>query len=88
MKASKIAYKPVGMVLGAVGGLVAGAVFKQAWKVIGHDEDAPDATDEDRGWREVLLAATAQGAIFAAVKAAVDRGGATAVRRLTGTWPG
>ncbi|WP_093802565.1 DUF4235 domain-containing protein [Streptomyces sp. Wb2n-11] len=88
MKASKIAYKPIGLALGAGSGLVAGAVFKQAWKVISRDEDAPDATDEDRGWREVLLAATAQGAIFAAVKAAVDRGGATAVRRLTGTWPG
>jgi hypothetical protein len=29
-----------------------------------------------------------QGAIFAGVKASVDRGGATATRRLTGTWPG
>jgi hypothetical protein len=55
---------------------------------LGHDEDAPDATDEERGWREILLAATLQGAIFAAVKATVDRGGATATRRLTGTWPG
>lgn len=88
MKASKIAYKPVGLALGAVSGVVAGGVFKQVWKVAGHDEDAPDATDEDRGWREILLAAALQGAIFAAVKAAVDRGGATAVHRLTGTWPG
>jgi hypothetical protein len=88
MKASKIVYKPVGLILGAVSGAVAGGVFKQVWKTIGHDEDAPDATDQDRGWREVLIAATLQGAIFAAVKAAVDRGGATAVHRLTGTWPG
>ncbi|GAA1522319.1 DUF4235 domain-containing protein [Streptomyces albidochromogenes] len=88
MKASKIAYKPIGMALGAASGVVAGGLFKQVWKVVGHDEDAPDATDEDRGWQEILLAATLQGAIFAAVKAAVDRGGATAVRRLTGTWPG
>ncbi|MFE3416099.1 DUF4235 domain-containing protein [Streptomyces mirabilis] len=88
MKASKIAYKPVGLALGAVSGIVAGAAFKQAWKMLGHDEDAPDATDEERSWNEVLLAATLQGAIFAAVKAAVDRAGATATRRLTGTWPG
>ncbi|MEU9214200.1 DUF4235 domain-containing protein [Streptomyces sp. NPDC048415] len=87
MKASKIAYKPVGLALGAVSGMLAGAVFKQAWKVLGHEEDAPDATDEDRTWREVLLAATLQGAVFAAVKAAVDRAGAAATRRLTGTWP-
>jgi hypothetical protein len=37
------------------------------WKKLGHDEDAPDATDEDRTWQEVLLAATLQGAIFAGV---------------------
>ncbi|MET7986605.1 MULTISPECIES: DUF4235 domain-containing protein [unclassified Streptomyces] len=72
MKASKIAYKPVGLALGAVSGMIAGAAFKQAWKVIGHDQDAPDATDEERGGVEVLLAATLQGAIFAPVKAAVD----------------
>jgi hypothetical protein len=53
----------------------AGALFKQVWKKLGHDEDAPDATDEDRTWQEVLLAATLQGAIFAEVKAAVDRAG-------------
>lgn len=68
--------------------MLAGGLFKQAWKLVGHDDDAPDATDEDRGWREVLLAATLQGAIFAGVKAAVDRAGAVATRRLTGTWPG
>ncbi|MFE3036462.1 DUF4235 domain-containing protein [Streptomyces canus] len=88
MKASKLAYKPVGMAMGAVSGVVAGSVFKQVWKRLGHDEDAPDATDEQRTWREVLTAAVLQGAIFAGVKAAVDRGGATATRRLTGTWPG
>ncbi|MFE5792975.1 DUF4235 domain-containing protein [Streptomyces sp. NPDC056503] len=88
MKASKIAYRPVGFALGAVSGMIAGAVFKQAWKVFGHDEDAPDATDEDRGWSEVLLAAVLQGAIFAGVKAAVDRAGAATTRRVTGTWPG
>ncbi|WP_030772323.1 DUF4235 domain-containing protein [Streptomyces sp. NRRL F-2664] len=88
MKASKIAYKPIGLALGATSGMIAGAAFKQAWKMISHDGDAPDATDEDRTWREVLIAAALQGAIFAVVKAAVDRAGAATTRRLTGTWPG
>ncbi|WP_418960360.1 DUF4235 domain-containing protein [Streptomyces tritici] len=88
MKASKIAYKPIGLTLGTLSGMAAGALFKQAWKMIGHDEDAPDATDESRSWREVLVAAALQGAIFAVVKAAVDRAGATATRSLTGSWPG
>ncbi|MET9462044.1 DUF4235 domain-containing protein [Streptomyces canus] len=88
MKASKVAYKPVGMAMGALSGVLAGAMFKQVWTRLGHEEDAPDATDEHRTWREVVSAAVLQGAIFAGVKAAVDRSGATATRRLTGTWPG
>jgi hypothetical protein len=86
-KAVKIAYKPVGLLLGAGAGLVSGLIFKQVWKVAGHDDDAPRATDEERDWTEILLAAAIQGAIFAVVKAAVDRVGATGVRKATGQWP-
>lgn len=88
MKASSIVYKPLGMALGAAGGMLASLVFKQTWKLLGRDRNAPDATDEERAWREILLTAALQGAIFAVVKAAVDRSGAATVRRLTGTWPG
>jgi hypothetical protein len=87
MNAKKIAYKPVGIVLGMAAGAVAGLVFKQVWKAIEGDQDAPNATDEDRQWGEILLAAALQGAIFAVVKAAVDRAGATSVRKVTGEWP-
>ena len=88
MNAAKIAYRPVGLALGAVSGMIAGMAFKQAWKLIEGEGDAPDATDEDRSWQEILTAAAIQGAIFAVVKAAVDRSGAVATRRVTGTWPG
>ncbi|HZD99106.1 MAG TPA: DUF4235 domain-containing protein [Micromonosporaceae bacterium] len=83
----KIAYKPVGLVLGAAAGAISGLVFKQIWKYVANDDDAPNATDEDRGWGEILTAAALQGAIFAVVKAAVDRAGASGVRRVTGRWP-
>ncbi|MEU6340820.1 DUF4235 domain-containing protein [Streptomyces sp. NPDC046977] len=88
MRASGMLYRPVGLALGALGGAVAGALFTRAWKLLGHEGEAPKATDEERGWREVLIAAALRGAVFATVKAAVDRAGATGVRRLTGTWPG
>ncbi|MFD3548679.1 DUF4235 domain-containing protein [Streptomyces sp. NPDC058655] len=88
MNKAKAAYKPVGLLMGFAGGMAAGAAVKQLWKVVGGDDEAPDATDEDRGWREILFAAALQGAVFAVVKAAVDRAGATGIRRLTGTWPG
>jgi predicted metal-dependent enzyme (double-stranded beta helix superfamily) len=86
-KAVKVAYKPVGPLLGAGAGLISGLIFKQVWKVASHDDDAPNATDEHRGWTEILLAAAVQGAIFAVVKAAVDRAGAAGVRKATGQWP-
>lgn len=84
---NKLAYKPVGLLLGIGAGMVAGVLFKQVWKMAAGDDDAPNATDEDRGWGEILAAAALQGAIFAVVKAAVDRGGAAGMRRLTGRWP-
>jgi len=86
-KVSKIAYRPVGLLLGIGAGAVAGFVFKEVWKLASGDDDAPNATDEDRGWGEILAAAALQGAIFGLVKAVVDRGGAAAVRKLTGQWP-
>lgn len=86
-KIGKAAYRPVGVLLGLAAGAVAGAIFRQVWKVTAGDGEAPSATDEHRGWGEVLAAAALQGAIFSAVRAAVDRGGAVGVRRLTGHWP-
>jgi hypothetical protein len=86
-KVSKLAYRPVGLLLGLGAGAVAGFVFKEVWKLAAGDDDAPNATDEDRGWGEVLAAAALQGAIFALVRAAVDRGGAVGVRKVTGQWP-
>ncbi|MEV4613144.1 DUF4235 domain-containing protein [Kitasatospora sp. NPDC049258] len=83
----KILYKPLGLLFGVLGGVVASAVFKRLWAFLGHEQDAPRATDRDRTWREVLTAAALQGAVFALVKAAVDRGSAVGARRLTGTWP-
>jgi predicted metal-dependent enzyme (double-stranded beta helix superfamily) len=86
--AVKVAYKPVGLLLGAGAGMLSGIIFKQIWRIAGRDDDAPNATDEDRGWGEILTAAALQGAIFAVVKATVDRAGATGVRKTTGQWPG
>ncbi|MFG3493471.1 DUF4235 domain-containing protein [Streptomyces sp. NPDC047928] len=86
-KKQKLLYRPVGILLGVLSGAVATALFSRLWRMVGGGDEAPEALDEDREWREVLFAAALQGAIFAAVKAAVDRSGAAGVRRLTGTWP-
>ncbi len=84
----RLLYKPLGVLVGVIGGLLAAASFKQVWRRVGRDDDAPSATDHTHGLSEVLLAAALQGAVFGVVKAAVDRAGAVGYQRLTGVWPG
>lgn len=79
---AKIAYKPVGMILGVIGGLIAGRVFGVIWKKVSHEDSTPQPLSDDYSTREVLLAATLQGAIFALIKTAVDRYGMKGVRRF------
>ena len=84
----KVSYKAVDLIADMAGGLAVGLIFSRAWSIIEQGDDVPRPTDEQRGWREILLAAGLQGAIFALVKAAVDRGIAEGTRKLTGIWPG
>jgi len=84
----KVIYKPFGLLASVLGGLLAGALFKRIWRAVTDEDDSPDATDQDRGWGEILAAAAIEGAVFGGVKAAVDRAGATSFARATGTWPG
>jgi hypothetical protein len=80
-------YKPLGFAVSWGGGRLATAVFQKTWKAIKNEDDAPDALDRDRRWGEILLAAAIQGAIFAVVRAVIDRAGAQAMERRTGVWP-
>jgi len=84
----KLLYKPLGMLFGVLGGLLANAIFHRVWRRIGGTDEAPKATSPNNQWQDVLLGAAIQGVVFAVVKAAVDRAGATGFQRLTGTWPG
>jgi uncharacterized protein DUF4235 len=77
-------YRLMSLGLSVVSGMLAGALFKGMWKLIAREEDAPDATDMQRSWKEVLPAAALQGAIFATVKAAVERGAVQGGRKMAG----
>jgi hypothetical protein len=85
---AKLVYKPLGVLFGVLGGIIAAALFKRVWQLVAHESDAPQATDRNKGWAEVIAAAAAQGAVFGGVKAVIDRAGATGFARLTGVWPG
>jgi len=83
----KLLYKPVSMLASVVSGLFATILFKQVWRATTGAEQAPSARDPEYNWRQIAVAALVQGAIFGAVKAVVDRAGASAFAHATGSWP-
>jgi uncharacterized membrane protein len=85
---NKLMYKALGLVVSLLASLLAGVIFKKLWKVTPGSDEAPEATDQRRGWGEVLLAAAVQGVIFSVIRAAFDRATAEGVRQATGEWPG
>jgi len=85
---AKLIYRPFGLLFSILGGVLASMLFKRLWQVWSDEEDPPKPKESEYGWRELLPAALLQGAIFGLVKAAIDRGGARAFERMTGTWPG
>lgn len=88
LSVARVVYKPIGLLVSILGGILAGVVFKRLWKVAAHEKDPPKPTEERRGWAEVIAAATVQGAVFGGIKAAIDRAGATGFSKATGSWPG
>jgi Protein of unknown function (DUF4235) len=85
---TKLLYKPFSLTFGMAGGAIAGQIFRRVWMRIARADEPPRATSPQYGWGQVLAAAAIRGAIVATVKAAVDRGSAEGMRKLTGKWPG
>lgn len=54
---NKILYKPFSIAFSVAGGIAAGVVFKQIWKRLSGEDEAPQATSQEYGWGEVLAAA-------------------------------
>jgi len=89
-KSAKVLYRPWGMLASMLGGLIAGQIVGLIWKkaVPGDQDHPPKPLDSEYRLRQILVAALVQGAIFAAVRALIDRGGARLFERATGEWPG
>jgi hypothetical protein len=83
----KLIYKPFGLILGLLAGLIGKKLFNFAWTKI-DDEEPPSGTTEYAPWAKVVGAAALQGVIFKVTRVVVDRYGATGWRYLTGVWPG
>jgi hypothetical protein len=84
----KLLYRPLGLLVSLLGGLVAGALVQQVWKNVCREDEAPKPTQPQGSWKEIVPAAALEGAIFGAVKAAADRAGLKVFEKATGIWAG
>lgn len=89
-ESAKRLYRAAGLLSGMIGGLIASQGYRQAWKRIARNDlnEAPRALSTEYSLKEILVSAAVQGAIYALVKAIIDRGGARLFERFTGEWPG
>ena len=83
----RLLYKPFGIVLGIVAGLLGKRLFDFAWTKI-DDAEPPEGTTLYAPWGKIVGAAALQGVIFKVTRVVVDRYGAIGWHYLTGSWPG
>jgi hypothetical protein len=79
---AKVAYKPFGYAFGILGGLLASKITAVIWKKISSEPETPAPLSEEYSTREVLIAATLQGAIFGLITTAVNRYGIKGYRKF------
>jgi pectin methylesterase-like acyl-CoA thioesterase len=83
----KLLYKPFGIVLGLLAGLLSKKLFDVVWGLF-DNEEPPKPTTQEADWPKVMAAAAVQGVTFKVTRAAVDRAGAKGWDHLFGVWPG
>jgi hypothetical protein len=83
----KFIYKPFGILLGILAGILSQKLFNAVWGIF-DKEEPPKPTTEEADWPKVIAAAAVQGVTFRVTRAAVDRLGAQGFQHLTGVWPG
>jgi hypothetical protein len=84
---TRLIYKPIGLVLGILAGMVGRRLFDYTWTKI-DDEEPPKGITQETTWTKVVAAAALQGVIFKVTRVVVDRYGAMGWSYLTGRWPG
>ena len=76
------------MLTSIAAGSIASALFRLLWRKLAHEDEAPQPLQSENTLGKIVLAAALEGAIFAVVRALIDRGGARGFQKVTGTWPG
>jgi Protein of unknown function (DUF4235) len=84
---AKVLFIPISIGGGLLAGFISKKIFDQIWGLF-DEEEPPDSKHRDISWGRLIVAGAIQGAIFRAVKEAVDHGARRAFYRTTGSWPG
>jgi hypothetical protein len=83
----KLLYKPFGILVGIVAGVLARRLFTVIWSKI-DEEEPPAPTTRFASWPKVVGAAALRGAVFSGTRVGVQRAGARTFEHLFGIWPG
>ena len=82
-----LAFRPVGILVGLLAGVVGKKIFDRVWKLI-DDEDAPEPKHREIAFGKLVVALLLEGAIFSVLRGLADHGARHGFARLTGEWPG
>ena len=82
-----LAFRPVGILVGLLAGVVGKKIFDRVWKLI-DDEDAPEPKYREIAFGKLVVALLLEGAIFSVLRGLADHGARHGFARLTGEWPG
>jgi hypothetical protein len=82
-----LAFRPFGIAVGILAGVIGSKVFERVWALI-DDEDAPEPKHREIPFGKLVLALVLQGAIFRVLRGLADHGSRHAFARVTGEWPG
>jgi hypothetical protein len=82
-----LAFRPVGILVGLLAGVVGKKIFDHVWKLI-DDEDAPEPKHREIAFGKLVVALLLEGAIFSVLRGLADHGARQGFARLTGEWPG
>ena len=83
----KLAFMPIGIVVGLPAGQVSKKIFDVIWGKF-DEEDAPRPKHREIDFVKLVPALLIEGALFRIVRGMVDHATRRGFARLTGTWPG
>jgi hypothetical protein len=82
-----LVFKPIGILIGVLAGLLGKKVFALAWRLI-DDQDPPEPKHRRVHLGKLAAALLLEGAIFGLIRGLAEHGARHGFSALSGEWPG